>query len=108
MNLARKFTILIILFTISSCDPVPKSWGWEWWRPRPLSGMGNFPPPDTEYGRGFQDGCGASFDASAKGLLSDIHGRKFDYKRHKNSPDYNQGWFDGTEQCLYILDWYTL
>lgn len=83
---------------------MPKTWNWGI-KPRPISGTRNFPDIDTEYGKGFKDGCGGAFDAVTKGLLSDIHGRKFDYKRMQKSPDYNRGWFDGVEQCTYIFDW---
>jgi len=83
---------------------MPKSWNWHVLAPRPVSGTRNFPPTDSEYGKGFKDGCGSAFDAVTKGLLSDIHGRKFDFKRMQKSPDYNRGWFDGMEQCTYIYD----
>jgi hypothetical protein len=29
----------------------------------------------------------------------------YDYYRSKKSPDYGTGWFDGLEQCTYIVDW---
>lgn len=99
-----KYYLLIILIFCTSCANPPKSWGWGVLRPRPLSGMSNFPDVDTEYGKGFRDGCGAGFDAVSKGLLSDIHGKGYDFKRMKKSPDYNLGWFDGLEQCTYIMD----
>lgn len=83
---------------------MPSSWNIGL-KPRPISGTRNFPSTDSEYGKGFKDGCGSAFDAVSKGLLSDIHGKKFDYKRMQKSPDYNRGWFDGMEQCTYIMDW---
>ncbi len=81
---------------------MPKGWQWGF-KPRPLTGVRNFPPADTEYGKGFRDGCTSAWDAVSKGLLSDLTG-KYDYKRMLKSPDYNTGWWDGYEQCTYILD----
>lgn len=83
---------------------MPKGWNWGL-RPRPLTGVKNFPPADTEYGRGFKDGCNTAWDVVSKGLLSDINDRKYDFKRSLKYSDYNSGWWDGYEQCTYILDW---
>lgn len=100
--------LILILLLLSSCslfvEPVPKSWNWGL-RPRPLTGIKNFPSTDTEYGKGFKDGCGTAYDAVSKGLLADINQKKYDYKRMLKSGDYSNGWFDGLEQCTYILDW---
>ena len=82
---------------------MPKSWNWGM-KPRPLSGIRNFPSAETEYGKGFRDGCVTAWDAVSKGLLSDLS-PKFDFKRLQKSADYNTGWWDGYEQCTYILDW---
>ena len=103
----KKFSLLILILS-SSCslfiEPMPKSWNWGA-RPRPLTGVRNFPATDTEYGKGFRDGCGASWDIVSKGLLSDFNGKKYDFKRMQKSGDYNTGWWDAMEQCTYILDW---
>ena len=102
----KKFSFLLIIF-LSACslfaEPMPKSWQWGI-KPRPLSGIKNFPSAETEYGKGFRDGCTSAWDAVSKGLLSDLK-PKFDFKRLQKSPDYNTGWWDGYEQCTYILDW---
>lgn len=98
---------LVILLSASSCsliaEPMPESWNWGI-KPRPLTGVKNFPPADTEYGRGFRDGCQSAWDAVSKGLLSDV-GAAYDFKRMKKNPDYHLGWNDGFEQCTYIMDW---
>lgn len=96
-----------ILFFVGSCsmlvEPMPKSWNWGA-TPRPLSGVKNFPPADSEYGKGFRDGCQSAWDSVGKGMLGDI-GAKYDFKRMKKSGDYDTGWGDGYEQCTYVLDW---
>ncbi len=96
----------MILLVNSSCifwEPVPKSWRWGF-KPRPLTGIKNFPSADTEYGKGFRDGCSSAWDVVAKGLLGDVKGR-YDFKRRQKSSDYDSGWGDGLEQCTYIIDW---
>lgn len=82
---------------------MPKSWNWGI-KPRPLSGIRNFPSAESEYGKGFRDGCVTAWDAVTKGLMSDLQS-KYDFKRLQKSPDYNTGWWDGYEQCTYIIDW---
>jgi hypothetical protein len=105
--LKRAF-LLIVIFNLAACsvliEPMPKSWRWGA-KPRPLTGVQNFPSTESEYGKGFKDGCGSAWDAVAKGLLSDINERRYDYKRMLKSSDYNTGWWDGFEQCTYVLDW---
>jgi hypothetical protein len=104
----KKFFLLSFLILISSCglfaEKMPASWKWGF-KPRPLTGIRNFPSTNTEYGRGFKDGCGSSWDVISKGLMSDINDKKYDYKRMQKSSDYNIGWWDGYEQCTYIMDW---
>ena len=103
----KKLLILIVITNLSSCgllvEKMPNSWQWGF-KPRPLSGVRNFPSADTEYGKGFKDGCLASLDGVSKGLTSDLEGQ-YDFKRMTKSPDYNTGWWDGYEQCTYIMDW---
>jgi hypothetical protein len=103
----KKLFLLVFLLCLSSCsiffEKMPKSWNWGF-KPRPISGIKNFPSADTEYGKGFRDGCSSAWDAAAKGLMSDLKGQ-YDYKRMLKSSDYNTGWWDGYEQCTYILDW---
>lgn len=100
---------LIILMFLSSCGILldsPGGSGWQKFEPRPLTGTRNFPSTDTEYGRGFKNGCGFAYKAVAKGLLSRINDAKnLDAKAMAGNADYNLGWFDGYEQCTYILDW---
>ena len=103
----RKTFFILMLTTLCSCslfgESMPDGWNWGM-KPRPLTGVRNFPPADTEYCKGFKDGCTSAWDAVAKGLLSDVKG-KYDYKRMLKSSDYNTGWWDGYEQCTYIIDW---
>ncbi len=107
LRFSQVLTLFSLLFFATSCqlffEPMPKSWQWGM-KPRPTTGMRNFPPADTEYGKGFRDGCTSAWDVVTTGLTSDLQA-KFDYKRMLNSSDYNTGWFDGYEQCTYIVDW---
>jgi hypothetical protein len=84
-------------------EPMPKSWNWGI-KPRPLTGLRNLPETDTDYGKGFRDGCGSAWDATAKGLLTDANVQGYNFKLMQKSPDYNTGWWDAFEQCTYIID----
>ena len=105
--LKKTSLLLTILIFTTSCnllmEPMPKSWKWGL-KPRPLTGMRGFLGADTNYGKGFKDGCGAGWDSVAKGLLSDINAKKYDPKLAVRGPDYNNGWWDGFEQCTYIIE----
>ncbi len=107
-NTYFKIMIIAILLQLSSCrvfyEGPPRDWGWGF-RPKPLTGMRNFPSAKTEYGKGFRDGCSSAMNAVAKGMTSDLAEGRFDYTRSKKSQDYGVGWFDGLEQCTYIIDW---
>ena len=104
----KKLFLIIFIFALSSCsgfvDTMPKSWKWGA-KPRPLTGTRNFPSTDSEYGKGFKDGCGSAWDVGAKGALRDYNDHRYDYKRMQKGSDYQTGWWDGMEQCFYILDW---
>lgn len=100
----KKFFILIIICFISSCQSMPESWNWGA-KPRPLSGVKGFPPADTLYGKGFKDGCSIGWDSVGKGLISDFHDATYNYKLMKQGSDYDDGWWDGFEQCVYIMNW---
>ena len=103
----KNIFLIILIFTLSCCslfiEPMPKSWNWGF-KPRPLTGVKGFPPADTLYGKGFKDGCEIAFDSTAKGLISEINDAKYDYKLMKQGSDYDDGWWDGFEQCVYIMD----
>ncbi len=93
---------------ISSChifiDPTPK--GWPLIEPRPLTGTRGFPSTDTDYGKGFRAGCGAAMDAVSKGITADFNAAgELDVVKMSTSDDYNLAWFDGYEQCTYMIDW---
>ena len=104
----KKLLPLIFIFFLTACqliwEPMPKSWNWGL-KPRPTTGIRNFPSTESEYGKGFKDGCEAAWDVIGKGLISDTSRRKFDFKRMQKSGDYGTGWWDGFEQCTYVLDW---
>lgn len=108
LKLLKKTLVILVIFSISSCriihEAPPDDWGWGF-KPRPLTGMRNFPRANTEYGKGFRDGCESAMSAVSKGLGADIFKPRYDFIRKKKSPDYNLGWFDGLEQCTYIQDW---
>lgn len=103
----RFFLMLLLINLVSACsiiyDPSPK--GWPGWELRPLVGIRGFPPPDTDYGKGFRHGCGNAWDAVAKGLLSDISPKGLDPVMMAHNSDYRVGYSDGFEQCTYIIDW---
>lgn len=107
MNFLLRIFLIITTFFTSSCflifDPTPSSWDWGV-KPRPMTGMRNFPDANTQYGRGFKDGCQAGLDSVGTGLVGDLNS-KYDYKRSQKEADYDSGWWDGFEQCVYITDW---
>jgi len=109
--IGRILIIFILMDLLAACrlfiEPVPKSWN-HGILPRPLYGVRNFPPADTDYGLGFKHGCGAAWDAVSKGLLAEFSQKGLDVKKMGTSPDYTIGWGDGVEQCTYVLDWNVL
>ena len=82
---------------------MPKSWNWGA-QPRPLTGVKNFPPADTEYGKGFRDGCSNAMKSSNKGAPS-FFGAQIDFAMLKKYQDYNQGMVDGADHCTNMVDW---
>lgn len=95
-------TIFIILF-LFSCDIAPKGWGGL--EPRPISGIRGFPPTNTDYGRGFKDGCYVAWKAVSKGWLADKPRKHaFDAKLMVSNPDYANGFGDGYDQCVDVMD----
>jgi hypothetical protein len=107
MNFLKKILLIFIIFSTSSCyliyDPMPESWNWGA-KPRPMRGVRNFPSLETEYGKGFKDGCLSAWDEVATGVVGDYKA-KYDFRRAQKSGDYDVGWWDGQEQCTYIVDW---
>ena len=63
-----------------------------------------FQQTDTDYGKGFKAGCESAWDQSTKGL-KDIVKPSMNPVLLATNPDYSSGWFDGSEQCTYIVDW---
>ena len=79
--------------------------GWPAFEVRPLVGVSGFPPATTVYGKAFRDGCGTAWDAVTKGLASDVSPKAIDPIKASTDADYRSGWWDGFEQCTYIVDW---
>ncbi len=108
INMIKRLIIITLLLTISSCkifvEPMPKSWNWGA-KPRPLTGVRGFPESNTFYGRGFMDGCETAWAKVTRGLTESILKPTYNYQLRKQSNHYNLGWFDGFEQCTYIVDW---
>lgn len=82
---------------------MPESWNWGM-KSRPLTGVKAFPPANTEYGRGFRDGCSTAWSAVGKGFSADLD-PVYNFKRLRKSSDYGVGWYEGIEQCTYMVDW---
>ena len=100
----KKILILFLLIFISSCyESMPKSWNWGL-KARPLTGVRGFPEADTDYGKGFKAGCESGFETSTKGLKDLSKPRLNPVLMAKNTA-YGAGWWDGFEQCVYIVDW---
>ena len=97
----KKLLIISTLLILSSCTS-PKGWGIAF-KPHPMSGMANFPSPDTDYGHGFKDGCEGSLLAISRGATDFLEARIDPVLAVKN-PDYSRGWYDGHEQCVFIMD----
>ncbi|MCE3255691.1 MAG: hypothetical protein K0R25_1185 [Rickettsiaceae bacterium] len=99
--------ITTLAISITSCgvvaEPMPKSWNWGI-RPRPLTGVRGFPETDTDYGKGFKNGCENAWNASGKGAKDFVQTHINPILMSRN-PDYGVGWWDGYEQCTYIIDW---
>lgn len=103
----KKVSLFFILASLSSCklffERAPE--GWPAFEVRPLTGVEGFPPATTVYGKAFRDGCGAAWDGVTRGLTSDISPKAMDSVLASTDPDYRAGWWDGFEQCTYIVDW---
>lgn len=99
--------LLTSALLLSSCESMPKSWKWGI-KPRPLTGIRNFPSTDTYYGKGFKSGCAVAWDSVGYGLMSDMNNlnkTQIHPELMGKNPDYASGWWDGFEQCTYIIDW---
>lgn len=100
-------TINLSLLSVSSCglffEKAPE--GWPLLEPRPFVGTRGFPPATNDYGIGFRDGCGMAWDGVTRGLTSDISPKDVKPELMARNADYRRGWFDGYEQCTYIVDW---
>ena len=48
---------------------------------------------------------GAAWDGVTRGLPSDVAPKAIDSVLASGDPDYRAGWWDGFEQCTYIVDW---
>ena len=99
------FCVSLLLVTVSCVvDPMPEGWNWGA-NPRPLKGMKGFPPATNSYGMGFRDGCGIGWSTVTAGLMGDLVPKVLNPEQITKNSDYNAGWWDGFEQCVYIIDW---
>jgi hypothetical protein len=100
----KALVITILLSFLTSCyESMPKSWNWGM-KPRPLTGVRGFPEADTDYGKGFRDGCTNGLISSGKGWTDTLQ-NQLNPVMMVGNPDYSSGWTDGFDQCVYILDW---
>ena len=100
----KLLTVILLTASLSSCyESMPKSWNWGI-KSRPLTGMRNFPSTNTDYGKGFKDGCEGIWTVVSKGAIDLIKPKLNPVLMSKN-PDYANGWYDGMEQCTYVVDW---
>jgi hypothetical protein len=97
----QKSKKLFLLFFLSSCESLPSDWNQKFIKP--LTGVRNFPDTKTDYGRGFKNGCRQSWTTVSKGLVEEID-EPLDPHQLVHNPKYAKGWWDGYEQCTYILD----
>lgn len=101
---SKNICLILTLISLNSCyESLPKSWDWGL-KARPLTGVRGFPEADTDYGRGFKNGCENAWSVSTKGL-KDLSKPHINPILMSNNPDYGTGWWDGYEQCVYIVDW---
>ncbi len=102
--MSRNLFLILSLISLNSCyESLPKSWDWGL-KARPLTGVRGFPETNTDYGKGFKSGCETGFESSSKGL-KDLHKPKLNSNLMSTNQDYSTGWWDGFEQCTYIMDW---
>ena len=104
----RSIIIISSLFSLNSClvseaFTMPESWNWQWWKARPYMARG-LPDGDTDYHRGFRDGCKGSLGMVAQGPLRNTQGA-YDGWKLTSSDLYATGFYDGEEHCAYIFDW---
>ena len=106
-NIKNATALFVAMCALSSCvlfyEKPPK--GWPAIEARPLVGISGFPSTDTVYGTAFRDGCMSAWDAVTRGLASDLVAKGIDSKIAATDVDYRSGWWDGFEQCTYIVDW---
>ena len=99
----RKIILLLISTFLISCDTVPDDWNWGI-RPRPAVGSTGLPSTESDYGKGFKNGCEFAWNQHGRGMLEHLS-VTIDYDSISNRhPDYMDGWWDAQEQCTYILD----
>ena len=105
----RIIIIIFSLFSLNSCFLVsesltmPDSWNWPWWKARTYMARG-LPDGDTDYHRGFRDGCQTYLGMVSQGPLRNSFG-KYDGWKLTSSSMYASGVYDGEEHCAYIYDW---
>ena len=101
---SKTLILVFVLLALGSCyESMPKSWNWGA-KSRPLTGVRGFPEAYTDYGRGFKSGCEIGWSTVEKGL-KDLAKPHLSPEMMSGNKDYATGWWDGFEQCVYIVDW---
>ena len=99
----KKILILsIVLFSLNACQPFPDDWDWN--VVKPVSGGKGFPDANTDYGKGFKEGCANGLISATRGAMSTFLPRDLSTNLIGSNTDFSAGWWDGHEQCVYIND----
>jgi hypothetical protein len=101
----KKFLLIFLILSFVTSCTLPD--GWTKWRARPLWGIANLPSADTDYGRGFEHGCRHGLFVASKGYLAEDLKRTMtlNTKELIDNEQFSLGYYDGYEQCVYIMDW---
>jgi hypothetical protein len=96
-----KIILISFSFFLLGCESLPSDWNQHFIKP--VSGIRNFPSTKTDYGKGFKNGCSQAWATVSKGLLEEFK-ENLETKKLVKNLKYRAGWWDGYEQCTYILD----
>ena len=106
MNKIKCLTIISAISLLSSCVTeawtMPKSWNWGN-LPRPYMARG-LPDDDSDYSKGFRDGCKSVLSMVAEGMVRNVKDEYDGWLLTRNRV-YATGFVDGEEHCTYIYDW---
>ena len=114
--------LLVGLVLVCSCAKAPSGWNAPI-RPYAMRiSETNRLPVDSDFTKGFNDGCVGAQSIITAGAPQMMHPRVDGWKmtgRDPNNPekphpdiksgkDYLNAWFDGFEHCTYYYDWWVL